>query len=519
MSKLRTFIEQHRTQMPGNIPSSRLCVDREQWLEVANAMHEAGALLLSLWGTDDRDRDRCFAVYAAYLLPDTLLVVEYPIQVKTAPRYPNIATLFPAALRMQRCVYDMLGIGVDERNADTRGWLCHGSWPEKFFPLRRKVDGSQQFAVGSEPYPFVSVEGDGVHEIAVGPVHAGTIEPGHFRFSVVGEKVLRLEERLGYTHKGVAKRFEGLSQSEGHRLAARLSGDSAVAFSWAYCAALEAITQIACPARATDLRALALEHERLANHLGDLGALGNDAGFAFGLTQFSRLKEDLLRANAFAFGARYLFDYVTPGGVASDLPADGSRLLFEQYTVVEDSVSKLRSIYAEHAGLQDRFREAGRLETGLAQKLGAVGLAARASGIPLDLRVDHPWPPYDWLAPKLIVQSVGDVAARVQVRFDEIFESLRLCRALLGGIVAGPIQIPVPLAEPDLLGVGLIEGWRGPVMIALETGPEGAIRRCHAHDPSWQNWPLLEYAILGNIVPDFPLINKSFNLSYSGQDG
>ena len=213
-----------------------------------------------------------------------------------------------------------------QRNADTRGWLCHGGWPEKFFPLRRKVDGSRQFAVGSEPYPFVSVEGDGVHEIAVGPVHAGTIEPGHFRFSVVGEKVLRLEERLGYTHKGVGKRFEGLPQSEGHRLAARVSGDSAVAFSWAYCAAVEAITQIACPARATDLRALALEHERIANHLGDLGALGNDAGFAFGLTQFSRLKEDLLRANAFAFGARYLFDYVTPGGVASDLPLDGSRL-------------------------------------------------------------------------------------------------------------------------------------------------------------------------------------------------
>jgi Ni,Fe-hydrogenase III large subunit len=193
--------------------------------------------------------------------------------------------------------------------------------------------------------------------------------------------------------------------------------------------------------------------------------------------------------------------------------------LLEQYTVVEDLVSNLRSIYAEHAGLQDRFREAGRLETGLAQKLGAVGLAARASGIPLDLRVDHPWPPYDRLAPKLIVQSAGDVAARVQVRFDEIFESLRFCRALLAGILAGPIQVSVPPAEPDLLGVGLIEGWRGPVMIALETGPGGAIRRCHAHDPSWQNWPLLEYAILGNIVPDFPLINKSFNLSYSGQDG
>jgi Ni,Fe-hydrogenase III large subunit/Ni,Fe-hydrogenase III component G len=519
MINLPAFVEQYRTQMPGNIPSARLMVDREQWLEVANAMREAGALLLSLWGADDRDRGRCFAVYAAYLLPDTLLVVEYPTRVNTSPSYPSIATWFPAALRMQRGVYDMLGIAVDEPTADTRGWLCHGGWPEKFFPLRRKVDGSRQFPVGSEPYPFVSVEGDGVHEIAVGPVHAGTIEPGHFRFSVVGEKVLRLEERLGYTHKGVGKRFEGLLQSEGHRLAARVSGDSTVAFSWAYCSALEAITQTACPVRATELRALALEHERLANHLGDLGALGNDGGFAFGLTQFSRLKEDLLRANTFAFGARYLFDYVTPGGVANELPSDGSSLLLEQYSAIEDSVSNLRSIYAEHAGLQDRFREAGKLETVLAWKLGAVGLAARASGISLDLRIDHPWPPYDRLTANLIVQTAGDVAARLEVRFDEIFESLRLCRALLGGISAGPIQIPVPLAEPDLLGVGLIEGWRGPVMIALEAGPDGVIRRCHAHDPSWQNWPLLEYAILGNIVPDFPLINKSFNLSYSGQDG
>src|SRR5665213_544376 len=155
MSKLPTFIEQQRTQMPGNIPSARLCVNREQWLEVANAIHEAGALLLSLWGADDRDRGCCFAVYAAYLLPDMLMVVEYPIQVKTAPRYPSIATLFPAAQRMQRAVYDVLGIAADEPNADTRGWLRHGGWPEKFFPLRRKVDGSRQFAVVSEAYPFV----------------------------------------------------------------------------------------------------------------------------------------------------------------------------------------------------------------------------------------------------------------------------------------------------------------------------------------------------------------------------
>jgi Ni,Fe-hydrogenase III large subunit len=262
-----------------------------------------------------------------------------------------------------------------------------------------------------------------------------------------------------------------------------------------------------------------LEHERLANHLGDLGALGNDAGFAFGLTQFSRLKEDLLRANVSAFGARYLMDYILPGGVAVDLSGRWRGLLMNQYQKLEEGVISLRAIYDEHAGVQDRFREAGRLEHELAEKLGAIGLVARASGIPCDLRVDHAWPPYNRLPPKLLTQTSGDVAARVQIRFDETLESLRLCRLLLENLSSGPVRMAVPLAQPNRLGVGLIEGWRGPVMIALETGADGAIRRCHAHDPSWQNWPLLEYAILGNIVPDFPLINKSFNLSYSGQDG
>ena len=505
------------TIIPGNIPSRSLRVDREQWLQTAAEMQKENVRLLSLWGTDDRDRDGGFRIYAAYLLPVYVLVVEHFIDDAAAPSYPSIASFFPVALRMQRATHDLLGISTEE--PDTRGWLRHGGWPETLFPLRKDIDGNQQYSAVSAPYPFVSVEGDGVHEIAVGPVHAGTIEPGHFRFSVVGEKVLRLEERLGYTHKGVAKLFENTLQQNGHRLAARVSGDSAVAFSWAYCAALESFTETVCPARSLALRALALEHERLANHLGDLGALGNDAGFAFGLTQFSKLKEDLLRTNIIAFGARYLLDYVIPGGVAVDLTADARYLLLDLYDALEPSVNQMRSIYDEHAGLQDRFREAGRLEQPTAEKLGAIGLVGRASGIACDLRVDHPWTPYDTLVPKLIVQTGGDVAARVQVRFDEILESLRLCRALLSGPPKDAIHTSVPVAAPDLLGIGLIEGWRGPVMIALETGPNGGIRRCHAHDPSWQNWPLIEYAILGNIVPDFPLINKSFNLSYSGQDG
>lgn len=503
--------------LPSNIACSRVGLGIVQWQQAMEGLLAANAVFLTLWGADDRDRDGWFCVHAAFLLPTGVVVLDHKIEDVTAPAYPSLAQFFPAALRMERAVYDLLGIASTA--VDQRGWLRHEGWPESVYPLRRDVDGRQEYPAKSAPYAFVAVEGNGVHEIAVGPVHAGTIEPGHFRFSVVGEKILRLEERLGYTHKGTAKLFETLLQTEGHRLAARVSGDSAVAFSWAYCAALEAITGSACPARAVRLRALALEHERVANHLGDLGALGNDVGFTFGLTQFSRLKEDLLRANVAAFGARYLMDYVVPGGVAGELSDAARSLLAQMYLTLEHEVAGLRTIYDEHGGLQDRFHEAGHLSAARAEELGAVGLTARASGGVRDLRVDHPWPPYDTLSPQLTTQPGGDVAARVQVRFDEIFESLRLCQTLLEELASGPIRAEVPVAEANRLGVGLIEGWRGPVLIALETGADGAIRRCHAHDPSWQNWPLLEYAIIGDIVPDFPFINKSFNLSYSGQDG
>jgi Ni,Fe-hydrogenase III large subunit/Ni,Fe-hydrogenase III component G len=502
--------------LPSNLPCRHKKAGALEWRHIAKAARSADGRLLTLWGADDRDRDGHFRVYAAYLQADGIAVVELEMESGVKPTYPSVAEFFPSALRMERAIFDLTGIRSME--ADRRGWLRHGGWPEDVFPLRRDFGGDTQFSVVSEPYRFVQVEGDGVHEIPVGPVHAGTIEPGHFRFSVVGEKVLRLEERLGYKHKGIEKRFETLLQKEGHTLAARICGDSAVAYSWAYCAALEAITHTACPARALQLRALALEHERLANHLGDLGALGNDAGFAFGLTQFSRMKEDLLRTNHASFGARYLMDFVAPGGVASDLSDKAPRLLLDRYEALETGVVEMRNIYDNHAGVQDRFRETGILTQEIGWRLDATGLAARASGIPHDLRADCPWPPYDKMNLKVSTQTSGDVAARVAVRFDEILESLHICRELVAGLSADGIRSSVPDAAPGLLGLAGIEAWRGPVLMALETGPRGAIRRCHPHDPSWQNWPLLEYAILGNLVPDFPLINKSFNLSYSGHD-
>lgn len=510
------FLDTDRNSLPANVPAWHVVVDAKRWSQAADALHDASAKLLALWGSDDLDRDQRLRIRAAYLLPDRVVVIEHAMPADAA-LYPSLATRFPAADHMQRAVYDLLGIRAD--GGDRRPWLRHGGWPETVFPLRRAVSATQTYPTTNEPYPFVRVSGEGVHEVAVGPVHAGTIEPGRFHVSVVGEKVLRLEIRLGYTHKGVAKRFESMTLLDGHRLAARLCADSTVAFSWAYCAALESLVGATPSPRATALRALVLERERIANHLGDLGAIGNDAGFAFGLTQFSSLKEQLLRHNAQVFGQRYLFDAVVPGGIACDLAPDAVATLRDEITALERSVRELHKIYANQEGLQDRFLGAGELTPEQARAKGAIGLAARASGSTQDLRIDLPWAPYDKLLPVLAMRADGDVAARVQVRFDETLESLRLCRDILGTLPAGALTVDVPQAPAAQFGLGLVEGWRGPIMIALETGPDGSIRRCHAHDPSWQNWPLLEVAILNNIIADFPLINKSFNLSYSGHDG
>lgn len=510
------ILDRDRVAVPSNVAVDGMQADAHRWILAASALSKADASLLALWGSDDRDRDRCMRVRAVYLLPDRVVLIEHAMPAENAV-YPSLTACFPVADRLQRGVYDLMGIRAE--GGDVRPWLRHGGWPEGTFPLRRDVSSAQTYPLMSASYPFVPVAGDGVHELAVGPVHAGVIEPGRFHISLVGEKVLRLEERLGYTHKGIAKRFEGLAQRDGHRLAARVSGDSTVAFGWAYCAALESLTGTSPSARATALRALALERERIANHLGDLGALGNDAGFAFGLTQFSSLKEQLLRHNSDVFGQRYLFDFVVPGGVAGDLPQWAIPTLLGEIAMLERAVNELRTIYANHEGLQDRFLGAGRLTLEQARTRGAVGLAARASGVARDLRIDQPRAPYDQLSPVLAVRPEGDVAARVQVRFDETLESLRLCKILLDTLPLGVLARELPVAPAGRLGLGLVEGWRGPVLVALETGPGGSIRRCHPHDPSWQNWPLIEVAILGNIVPDFPLINKSFNLSYSGHDG
>ena len=502
-------------RLPAPLPIWRAPVDRDAWRASAHAVAEQGGRLVGMWGIDRGAG--ATAACAALALPEGLVWLELPID--TAPGgFPDLSPSFPCAGRMQRAMADLSGLQAEGAH-DRRVWLDHGLWAPGQAPLRHGAEPGRADPGGPPAdYPFVRVEGDGVHEIAVGPVHAGIIEPGHFRFSVVGEKVLRLEEHLGYVHKGIERRFTELAPLAACRLAGRVSGDSTVAFAWAYGMALVSAWGCSIPARAAWLRALLLERERVANHLGDLGALGNDAALAFGLAQFSRLRENCQRLSGEAFGHRLMMDAIVPGGVATDVSQATCDRLRRQCDEIEPAVRTLRIVYDEHAGLQDRFLATGRVPQQLAARLGLTGLAGRASGQAFDLRCDHGWAPYDRLKVAMATHRNGDVAARVSVRFDEVFESLRLIRALCSGVPQGPIHAELRMPAGASAGAGWVEGWRGEVLVALEVGADGRIVRCHCHDPSWQNWPVLEHAVIGNIVPDFPLINKSFNLSYSGHD-
>ena len=512
-------IELTLTPQAGGSAIWRFQLDPARLPSFARAIQDEGGQLLALWGADDRHLGRGYAVHAAFLSSVGLIWSSSDLAGES-PRYPDLAHIFPQADRMQRAACDLLGIRARDA-ADDRKWLRHKAWTEDEFPLRKDFSPlatHRSPLPEADAYPFRRVDGDGVHEIPVGPIHAGTIEPGHFRFSIIGDRILKLEERLGYTHKGTEKRFEGLDLATGAKLAGRVSGDAHTAFSWAYCMAAESACGCHVPDRAAWLRALFLEIERVANHLGDLGYLGNDVALAFGFMQFWRLKEDWLRLSARLFGHRYLFDCIVPGGVATDIDNAGRAELRALGERIAGEVRELKHIYDEHTGLQDRFAHTGIVKPELAARLGLTGLAGRASSQAWDARVQFPSAPYDQLDVAMAVQKSGDVLARAEVRFAEIFESLRLIGQLLARLPDGELRAPCAPAGTPCEGLGWIEGWRGPTIVALRIAADGTLDRVHPHDPSWQNWPLLEVGVLGNIVPDFPLINKSFNLSYSGVD-
>ncbi len=489
--------------IPGSRPAGvaarwpRRIVDREGWQCVSQRLCNGEWTLVGLWG----DRQAVHMAVADGAGATGIATLECP-----EGHFPSVGRLHPPAQRPERAVRDLFGLTPLDA-PDIRPWLDHG---------HRESDGRP--GTDREPYAFLSAEGEGLHQIPVGPVHAGIIEPGHFRFTVNGETIVRLEARLGYAHKGIEGLMCGATLAAGARLAGRTSGDSTAAYALAFSVAAETALGIEVPRRAVWLRALMAELERLANHLGDIGAICNDAAFPLMLAHCGMLREGILRAAATAFGHRMMRDCIRPGGVTVDPGVAGVAAIRSALGEIRGRFPHLSELYDKTASLQDRTVGTGILDAELARRFGAGGHVGRASGRAFDVRRSLPYAPYDVLSFDVPVLPGGDVDARVRVRMAEVEQSLSLAVQILDGLPDSPLQAEVPAVRGTCEGASLVEGFRGDIFVWLRLGPEGRIERCHLRDPSWFQWPLLEAAMEGNIVADFPLCNKSFNCSYSGHD-
>jgi Ni,Fe-hydrogenase III large subunit len=509
----------------------RVIVGQEGWRLVSCALAAGQSTLLGLWGdagavhmavldqdkayqrqVDQSDQDRSDQDQAGRVQSGVMVVsIECP-----HGRFPSVGALHPPAIRLERAIRSLFGlepVGLP----DARPWLDLGFWG-----ITHPLAESSSATASSDPYAFLPVEGEGLHQIPVGPVHAGIIEPGHFRFTANGETVVRLEQRLGYVHKGIEALMMGATLDKALRLAGRTSGDSTVAYALAFARAVENASGIEVPPRAIHLRALMAELERVANHFGDIGAICNDASFSIMHAQCGILRERTLRTADGCFGHRLMMDAVAPGGVALDLSAAGAQSILALLEEIKRMFPKLIELYDNTASLQDRTATTGILATGLARQFGAGGYVGRASGRAFDARKTPGYPPYDALEFEVPVLAAGDVNARVWVRIRELEQSMRLIEQIVRGLPTGAILgtlDPAPRVLEGLLreGLGLVEGFRGDVLAWVRIdGPR--VVRAHLRDPSWFQWPLLEAVIEGNIVADFPLCNKSFNCSYSGHD-
>ncbi len=472
-------------------------IERKSWIEATARLGDGAARFVDLWGDDG-------AVCLALADP-RIRVLRLACQ---DGAFPSVAAAHPAAIRPERALADLHGL-TPEGAPDARPWLDHGRWAITA-PLGAAAPRSAQ----APPYPFLPADGPHLHQIPVGPVHAGIIEPGHFRFHASGETVVRLEERLGYTHKGVESLMRGASVEAGARLAARVSGDSTVAYSFAFSRAVEAALGAEAPPRAVYLRALMAEMERVANHLGDFGAICNDAAFALMHAHTGVWRERALRAAEAAFGHRLMMDAIEPGGVAVDLRDAGAIAGF--VAALRPALKRLTELYDNTASLIDRTVGAGTVSRELAELWGAGGYVGRACGRDFDARRDHAYPPYDRLSFKVVTRDKGDVDARVWVRILEIEQSLGLIEQILAALPDGPTRVALTARAGE--GFALVEGFRGDVFVHVRLSEDGRLASVRPRDPSWAQWPLLEAAIEGNIVADFPLCNKSFNCSYSGVD-
>ena len=502
-------------------PWLRTVVTSEQWQTLIQGLEDRAWTLLGLWGepgwahlavTEEPKTPPQPSLAKAggeRREPGVFAIASLPCP---DGQFPSVGRLHPPAQRLERTITDLVGLQPIDA-PDSRPWLDHGRWHISQ-PLGATLPRTEPLP----PYPFLPAEGESLHQIPVGPVHAGIIEPGHFRFTANGEAVVRLEQRLGYVHKGIETLLRGATLEQAARLVGRVSGDSTVAYALAFARAVEAATETDVPERAHWLRALMAELERLANHCGDIGAICNDAAFALMHAYCAVLRERVLRASFACFGHRLLMDCVIPGGVIADLPPTGPALLRDLLADIRREFPPLVDLYDNTASLQERTVNTGFVKPDLIQQWGCGGVIGRAGGRAFDARRDPGYLPYDRLEFETPVLADSDVNARVWLRIREVEQSLRLIEQILDRLPSGAVRGAVNLSGEPGEGVALVEGFRGDILVWLRLNGDGTVARCHPRDPSWLQWPLLEAAIEGNIVADFPLCNKSFNGSYSGHD-
>ena len=485
---------------------------------MAARMVENGCRLASVFAEDRTEAGSGFLIYHVFDHPGDrrFLLVRTAIPME-AHAFPSVAAEIPAVNWQEREIQDWFGL-VAEGHPNPRRVALHDNWPD-VHPLRK------DFPIDTVLPPFEGEQhvyrptlGEGVFQIPVGPVHAGIIEPGHFNFAVAGEPILYLQLRMFYTHKGIEKTFEHLPMNRAVYLAESISGDSSFSHGTAFCQAIERASDIEIPVRAKRMRTILLELERLYNHVGDIGAIATDVGFGVANAHASRLREFILGVNEELCGSRLLRGVVCPGGVRYDWNEQQVEKCGRALKRFEHEFADLMQIVDSSDSTRDRLERTGVLHPDKARDLGIVGVAGRASGVDRDLRRDHPYAAYDEVSFKVPVYQEGDVLRRMRVRVDEVWQSLAIIEQLMAGLEPGSHFTAVPPLRPDCVALGAVEGWRGEILHWIRTGSRGRLERCKIKDPSLNNWPALVEAVQGNIVPDFPVINKSFNLSYSGTD-